>query len=64
MAGSGSAGLKATDRIPYLTSGSGYPDCLVLAAEAWRTGLAGVRAAGFFGPTWGLKDGDFVFAGQ
>jgi dienelactone hydrolase len=61
VAGSGMAGLRLTERLPYFTSGVAYPDCLVLGAESLREGSDGVRAAGFFGTDWGVASGEFVW---
>jgi pimeloyl-ACP methyl ester carboxylesterase len=61
VSGSGIAGLRLTDRIPYFVSGCGYPDCLVLGPEVLIKGSEGVRAAGFFGNDWSVKTGEFVW---
>jgi hypothetical protein len=54
-------GARLTDRLPYFTSGTGYPDCLVLSPETLETGTAGIQAAGFFGNDWSVESGDFAF---
>jgi dienelactone hydrolase len=61
VSGSGTAGLRLTDRLAYFLSGSGFPDCLVLGPEVLTKGADGVRAAGFFGNDWGVATGDFVW---
>jgi pimeloyl-ACP methyl ester carboxylesterase len=61
VAGSGLPGMRLTDRRPYFQSGSGYPDCLVLDAEALGQGGDGVRGAGFFGTDWGVASGEFAW---
>jgi pimeloyl-ACP methyl ester carboxylesterase len=61
VAGSGVAGMRLTDRLPYFVSGVGYPDCLVLGPDVLTQGSRGVRAAGFFGPDWGVDSGEFAW---
>jgi predicted esterase len=55
VAGTGLPGLRLTDRLPYLSSGVGYPDWLVL-------GAAGVRGAGYFGGDWAVAAGESAWA--
>jgi len=62
VAGSGTTGMRLTDRLPYFVSGVAYPDCTVLSAGALRTGTAGVRAAGFFGNDWSIESGEFAWS--
>jgi len=61
VGGSGLAGMRLTDRLPYFVSGVAYPDCIVIGPEMLSQGLAGVRAAGFFGLDWGVESGDFAW---
>lgn len=61
VAGSGMPGLRLTDRLPYFMAGTGYPDCLVLGAEAMTQGNAGIVAAGFFGNDWSIARGEFAW---
>jgi hypothetical protein len=61
VSGTGLAGMRLTERMPYFVSGVGYPDCLVVGAETLTKGYDGVRAAGFFGNDWGVKSGEFVW---
>ena len=58
VAGSGLAGMRLTDRLPYFVSGVAYPDWIVLGSDVLRRGLAGVRAAGFFGLNWSTRSGE------
>ena len=62
VGGSGIAGMRLTDRLPYFVSGIDYPDILVLGPEVLTHGTAGIRTAGFFGPDWGVASGDIVWA--
>lgn len=61
VAGTGLAGMRLTDRLPYFVSGVAYPDVTVVGPEALMVGSDGVRAAGFFGEDWGVESGDFVW---
>jgi pimeloyl-ACP methyl ester carboxylesterase len=61
VSGTGLAGLRLTDRMPYFVSGVGYPDCTVLGPDTLTHGAEGVRAAGFFGMDWGVASGEWVW---
>ncbi|MSR18260.1 MAG: hypothetical protein EXS00_03665 [Phycisphaerales bacterium] len=56
VSGTGNAGLRLTERMPYFLSGTGYPDFLVIDADMLRSGASGFRAAGFFANDWTLKN--------
>jgi hypothetical protein len=51
VAGTGSVGLRLTDRLPYFASGVGYPDWLVFDSK-------GIAGAGYFGNDWKLETGE------
>jgi hypothetical protein len=61
VAGSGPAGLRLTEHLPYFLSGVDYPDCLLLDAGKANPGVSGAIAAGFFGDDWGVESGQFRF---
>jgi dienelactone hydrolase len=61
IGGTGPAGLRLTDRLPYFVSGVAYPDCTVIGADMLTRGEAGIRAAGFFGNDWAVESGEFAF---
>ena len=61
VSGSGMLGMRLTDRLPSLTGGPAFPDCVVLDPTSLSKGAEGVRAAGFFGLDWGLESGEFVW---
>jgi hypothetical protein len=61
VSGTGLAGLRLTDRMPYFLAGVGYPDCIVLGADTLTRGAEGVRVAGFFGTDWGVASGEWVW---
>ncbi len=43
VGGTGIAGMRATDRIPYFTSGVGVPDVVVLRSSVWLEGMSAVE---------------------
>jgi len=61
VAGTGRAGIRLTERLPYFVSGVAYPDCIVLGPEVLAGGTAGIRVAGFFGVDWGVESGEFAW---
>jgi pimeloyl-ACP methyl ester carboxylesterase len=61
VAGSGLAGMRLTERLPYFLSGVAYPDWIVLGPDVPTDGARGIRAAGFFGNDWSVKSGDFAW---
>ena len=61
VAGSGLAGMRLTERLPYFLSGVAYPDWIVLGPDVRTDGTGGIRAAGFFGNDWSVDSGDFVW---
>ena len=61
ISGSGMAGLRLTDRMPYFMAGVAYPDCTVFGIDTLRKGSAGVRAAGYFGNDWSVERGEFAW---
>jgi pimeloyl-ACP methyl ester carboxylesterase len=60
VSGTGVAGMRLTDRLPYFMSGVAYPDCMVAGSEVLTKGTVGVRLAGFFGQDWTITTGDFA----
>jgi hypothetical protein len=61
VSGSGIVGMRLTDRMPYFTSGTGFPDLILLEPEALRSGEKGIAATGFFGEDWGVERGEWVY---
>jgi len=60
VAGTGRAGTRLTERIPYFVSGVAFPDLTVLSADTLLQGLAGVRLTGFFGNDWSVERGTWA----
>jgi pimeloyl-ACP methyl ester carboxylesterase len=61
VCGTGLKGMRLTDRLPFFVSGVGYPDCVLFGPDVLTKGLAGVKAAGFFGNDWSVERGEFVW---
>lgn len=61
VGGTGLAGMRLTGRAPIFVSGAGLPDLLLWSAESLLKGVAGVRAAGFFGNDWSVGGGEFAY---
>ena len=61
ISGTGIIGMRLAERVPVFLSGVGIPDVVVLSPEALTDGVAGVKAAGFFGNDWSVEKGDFLF---
>jgi uncharacterized iron-regulated protein len=57
VGGSGIAGMRLTERLPYFLAGVHYPDWIVLSPEMLIDGNAGVVAAGFYDHAWQLDAG-------
>jgi len=62
VSGTGIAGTRLSERLPYFTSGIGYPDVMVVGSDMHERGVEGIRAAGFFGNDWSIENGVFGFS--
>jgi hypothetical protein len=56
VGGTGITGMKATEANQYYAGGSGFTDYVVFSAEMLKDGASGIKAAGFYGNDWTLKD--------
>jgi dipeptidyl aminopeptidase/acylaminoacyl peptidase len=61
VSGSGLAGMRLTDRLPYFLGGVEYPDVTIIGPEMLKEGSKGVRVAGFFGLDWSVDKGEFAW---
>ena len=52
--------MRASNKLPIFSSGTGYPDVLVLSPEYLKTGIEAVRWAGFFGTDWSVEQGEWL----
>jgi pimeloyl-ACP methyl ester carboxylesterase len=60
VGGTGLPGMRLTDRLPVFSSGVAFPDVFVADTTMLKSGLPGVRAAGFFGNDWTVESGEIV----
>ncbi len=56
VGGTGQAGARLTDTLPYFVSGVAYPDWTVLDVSFLKKGLPGILGAGYFGRDWGFAE--------
>ncbi len=61
VGGTGLIGMRLTYTVPYLEPGFALPDVTLLNREILSKGLAGLKASGFFGLDWSVRNGDFVW---
>ena len=61
VSGTGPAGMRLTERLPYFLAGVAYPDWTILGPEILTAGTKGVRAAGFFALDWSVETGDHAW---
>ncbi len=59
VSGTGVAGMRLTDRLPYFVSGVAYPDFTSFRTSNGGGGGNEVLLVGFFGPDWGVETGQF-----
>ena len=52
--------MRATNRVPLYSSGTGYPDLLIVKPDYLETGSAAVIGAGYFGVDWSCERGTWV----
>ena len=60
VSGSGIEGMRLSHLVMYLEPGLGLPDLTVFTSDVLEQGDEGVVRAGFFGPDWSMKSGEFV----
>jgi predicted esterase len=61
VGGTGTAGMRLTNRLRWFVSGIVYPDFMVLGPNILSEGTAGVRAWGFFGLDWQADSGEIAW---
>lgn len=61
VSGTDIRGMRLTDTLSYLQPMVGYPDLLVLSADAAAKGLPSVVAAGFLEDHWSASKGEIVW---
>lgn len=60
VSGTGLPGMRLTNARPYLLAGYALPDLVVFDSGRGRPDGGGLRLAGFFGPDWGWRGGEFA----
>lgn len=52
--------MRATNRLPIFSSGTGFPDLLVVSPDFLVTGVEAVRLTGYFGLDWSYESGEWA----
>ena len=60
VAGTGVAGMRGANRVPYVNPGINLPDCTIMSGEVLRRGEEGVCVTGMFGLDWSSASGEFA----
>jgi hypothetical protein len=60
VAATGPTGMRLLAQQSLFVPFVRFPDCLILSADQIAEGRATVRLAGYFGPDWSMKKGEFV----
>ncbi len=61
VSGTNLTGMKLTNNRPYLYPGNGFPDLVVFDSEILTRYDTGIKAVGFFGIDWSVKNGEFLY---
>jgi hypothetical protein len=62
VGGTGLAGMQLTNRLRWYVSGITYPDLMIFDPKVLVGGVSDLRAAGYFGPSWGIDDAEIVWS--
>lgn len=52
--------MRSSNRIPIFSSGTGYPDLLIVSPEFLEKGAEAVRFTGYFGHDWSFESGEWA----
>lgn len=52
--------MKASNRLPIFSSGTGYPDLLLVSPDFLEIGPDAVQIAGYFGDDWSMESGEWA----
>ena len=52
--------MRATNRPPIFSSGTGYPDLIIAAPDYLDEGCSSVLLAGYFGIDWSFEKGEWA----
>jgi hypothetical protein len=62
VAGTGLPGMRAVTPNRYFVAGTGFPDLMIVSPDMYTQGVDGVKAAGYFGNDWTLKNESIVWS--
>ncbi len=62
VSGTGMNGFRAATPNRYFISGTGFPDFMIFSPEMMKSGIGGIKAAGYFGNDWSLTNGDIEWS--
>lgn len=60
ISGTGLKGMNAAMANQYFAGASGFPDFMIFQLNMLKSGIGGVRMAGFYDNDWKLSESDFV----
>ncbi|MPR33375.1 alpha/beta hydrolase-fold protein [Salmonirosea aquatica] len=60
VSGTGLIGMQAANANQYFSGGSGFPDFMIFTNDMLRSGVTGVKMAGFYNNDWSLKESETV----
>lgn len=63
ISGTGVKGMNAAMANQYFAGASGFPDFMIFQLDMLKSGIKGVKMAGFYDNEWKLSDSDSMFAG-
>ena len=52
--------MRASNRVPIFSSGTGYPDLLIASPDFLEKGVEGVLLTGYFGHDWSFESGEWA----
>jgi len=58
VSGTGMLGFKSVMPNTYFRSGAGIPDMMIFKSSIYKNGIEEVKAAGYFGNDWSVKNGN------
>ena len=59
ISGTGVKGMQAANANQYFAGGSGFPDFMIFRLEMLKSGVDGIKAAGFFDNNWTLNENEY-----
>jgi hypothetical protein len=56
ITGTGLQGMNAANANQYFAGGSGFPDYMIFSTELLKSGVDGIKAAGFYSNNWKINE--------